>query len=145
MIIGSYEFPEDMLFDPLGEVWLRRQDDGSLVLGLTVLSCDFAGDFAIFTPKPAGREYDAGGSIGLLETCKTVGAIKTPVSVRIIESNIEVERTPILVNRAPYTAGWLFRLEALAWEDERSRLVDIAGLAARYAQALARMKELRDA
>jgi glycine cleavage system H protein len=142
--IGSYDFPDDALFDAQGEVWLRKAADGTLVLGLTALSCDFAGEFAIFTPKPAGREYEAGRSVGLLETCKTVGAVKTPVSVRILESNAAVEKRPLLVNEAPYDAGWLFRLQPLDWANERAALVDARGLAARYDTLLARMKGLRD-
>ncbi len=144
MRIGNYEFPADALFDAQGEVWLREQADGSLILGLTALACDFAGDFAIFTPKPAGREYASGRSIGLLETCKTVGAVKTPIAVRVLTSNQEVERQPILVNQAPYAAGWLFRLCPLDWAGERAALVDVAELAQRHEALLARMRALRD-
>ncbi len=144
MRIGSYDFPEDALFDAQGEVWLREAADGTLVLGLTALSCDFAGEFVIFTPKPAGREYEVGRSIGLLETCKTVGAVKTPVSVRILASNPAVEKRPLLVNEASYDGGWLFQVQPLDWANERAALVDAAGLAARYEALVARMKALRD-
>ncbi len=142
--IGSYEFPNNVLFDAQGEVWLRPVADGTLILGLTALSCDFAGDFVIFTPKPEGREYEAGRSIGMLETCKTVGAVKTPVSARILESNLAIERTPSLVNRMPYDEGWLFRLHPLDWENEHHVLLDTEALAARHEALLARMKALRD-
>ena len=142
--IGSYDFPEDALFDANGEVWLREEPDGGLLLGLTSLSCDFAGEFAIFTPKPVGREYEAGRSVGMLETCKTVGAVKTPVSARIVASNPAVEQRPLLVNEAPYGEGWLFRLQALDWAAERSVLLDVETLAARHQALVSRMKALRD-
>ncbi len=144
MRIGSYDFPENALFDAQGEIWLREAADGTFVLGITALSCDFAGEFVIFTPKPAGREYEAGRSVGLLETCKTVGAVKTPVSVRMLESNPAVEKRPLLVNEAPYDDGWLFRVQPLDWANQRAALVDVAGLAARYEALVARMKALRD-
>lgn len=142
--IGAYDFPDDLRYDAHCEIWLRPRPDGTLTLGITALSCDFAGEFAVFTPRPDGREYDAGRAVAMLETCKTVGAVKTPVAVRILAANDAVLRRPNLVNADPYEAGWLLHVQPLNWLAEAPRLLDFAQAARAHEAALARMRALRE-
>ncbi len=115
--------PADRLYDSELDMWIRMEG-GLAVVGATAFGAEQAGEFLIFTPKRPGWEALRGKSLGLVETGKTVLAVRAPLSGRIVEANAAVEATPRLINADPYDAGWLFKLQPLALEQERAELID---------------------
>ena len=51
-----------------------------------------------------------------------------PVSGKLIGRNEEVLRDPLLVNRDPYTKGWLVSIDPICWEEETTLLIYGAAL-----------------
>jgi len=49
--------------------------------------------------------------------------IKTPVSGIIKESNISLLKNPGLINKSPYSEGWVYRIEPSNWAGESKLLV----------------------
>ena len=80
MEIDHCEFPDDLLYDDEGLVWARVENSGDVLLGITSIYAAVAGRLTKVTAKPVGAPYAQGSAIGLLESGKYFGPIRTPVS-----------------------------------------------------------------
>lgn len=124
------------LYAPEQDMWVRLEDDGTATIGATHLVVAH-GQFMLFTPRPVGIQVALDRSLGVMETAKTVVAVHAPLSGRILEVNAAVVADVALVERDPYAAGWLVRLQPTALEAERAQLLDHAAYAAWLAPRLA--------
>lgn len=59
--------------------------------------------------KEVGRRREARKSIATYEAAKWIGVISMPFSTTIVEHNSEVINELFLINRLPYTKGWIVR------------------------------------
>jgi glycine cleavage system H protein len=125
-----------MLYAAEQDMWVQPEPDGTLRVGATHLVAAH-GQFMLFTPRPVGTEVVRDQSLGVMETAKTAVAIHAPLSGRVVDSNPAVVDDVSLVERDPYGAGWLFRLQPSSLEAERATLQDAAGYAAWLAPRLA--------
>lgn len=124
--------PNDLLYAPEQDIWLRFEQDGTATIGATHLVSEH-GQFMFFSPRPAGTTVTVDRSLGVMETAKSAIAIHAPLSCTVIAANAAVENDASLVVREPYGGGWLFRIRPTALETERAALLD----AARYRDWLA--------
>ncbi len=66
----------------------------------------------VFVDLPAnGASFEAGTTVLLLESVKTVADVYAPGSGVVVEANADLKAHPEYVNQDPYGRGWLFRLE----------------------------------
>ena len=65
-------------------------------------------DFAV----EAGESIEVGGTLGTVESVKTVSDIYAPVDGKLVSCNDAIQDNPELVNSDPYGEGRLFQLEA---------------------------------
>jgi glycine cleavage system H protein len=117
--------PADLLYAADQDMWVRLERDGMVTTGATHLVAGH-GQFMFFSPRPAGTAVALDRSLGVMETAKSAMAIHAPLSCVILEGNPAVAADASLVTRAPYEAGWLFRLRPTALEGERGLLLDTA-------------------
>lgn len=122
----SGSIPDDLLYCPAHDMWLRRLDSGEVLIGATSFGIFLAGEVLAFTGKPQGAEVASGRGLGTVECRKTVLAVHAPLSCRLLEINEAAEVRPRLVNEQPYGEGWMVRAQPLAWAEESARLVDAA-------------------
>ncbi len=122
MKIDSCEFPDDLVYDADGLVWLRRGASGDVVLGITSLHAALAGRLTKVEARAAAAEYAAGKSIGTIESGRYFGSIRTPVHGRLIEINPVVLARPKVLSETPYAEGWFARLRPANWEGDRATL-----------------------
>ena len=92
------------------DLWFRRAEDGTVVVGLTEAAQQRAGPIAHYRGPSTGRAYRAGEPALSLESEKWVGHLALPVEGLVVETNALAERDPSTINRDPYGAGWLFRM-----------------------------------
>ncbi len=118
----------DVLYAPEQDMWVREEADGSVTVGAIHLVAAH-GQFMLFTPRPVGTEVDRDRSLGVMETAKTAVAIHAPLSGRVLEANAAVVDDVSLVERDPYGAGWLFRLQPTQLAEEKPALQDCAAYA----------------
>lgn len=118
--------PDGLLYDPQHDMWVRREG-ADVVIGATAFGIFLAGEIIGFTAKPRGAEIALGRGLGTVECAKTVLAVRAPLSFVLQESNEAAEERPAIINRDPYAAGWMVRGRPVAWEVERSGLIDAAG------------------
>ncbi|MFF7737787.1 MULTISPECIES: glycine cleavage system protein GcvH [unclassified Streptomyces] len=90
--------------------WLSAAEDGVSTVGITEHAANALGD-VVFVELPAvGDSVSAGETCGELESTKSVSDLYSPVSGEITEVNEDVVSDPSLVNSAPFTGGWLFKV-----------------------------------
>ncbi len=127
------EFPEDLLFDVERDVWVRREADGSVTLGMTDPAQARCGKLLFVHLKAPGRIIERGKSLGTIESAKWVGPFPAPLSGEIVDVNTsEFERDVLSANKDPYGRGWLVRLRPTHWAEESPDLLSGAHAAEVY-------------
>ena len=116
--------PDDRLYSHRHDMWVQPLANGEVLIGATSFGIFLAGEIIAFTAKPRGAEVAIGRGMGTVECRKTVLAVHAPVSFKLLEGNEAAEEHPALVDRQPYTAGWMVRARTTAWEAEQSSLID---------------------
>lgn len=137
MLIGSCEFPDDLLYDADGLVWLRREPSGDVVLGVTSLHAALAGRLTKLQGRALAVHYDAGKSLGILESGRYFGSIRTPVGGTLLDINDSVLASPKLLSEHPYAEGWFARLKPDDWERARGALRTAADARDAFADQIA--------
>ena len=118
------EIPGDRLYDADNDMWVLPDDDGTLLIGATAYGVHLAGKIIGFTSKPKGARVEPHRGMGTVECAKTVIALHAPVGFDLLEGNEAAEENPGLINRDPYGAGWLVRVQPHDWLHDMQRLID---------------------
>ncbi len=137
MKVDSCEFPDELLYEPEGLVWVRRESSGDVVLGITSLHAALAGRLLKVEGRVVGAEYAAGKGVGTLESGRYFGSIRTPVRGTLLAVNERVLATPKVLSESPYSEGWFARLRPLDWESDRNGLASASESRDRFAAQLA--------
>jgi len=115
--------PEDLQYTSDHE-WVRIVD-GNARVGITDYAQDALGD-VVFVEVPAvGANVELGGSIGEVESTKSVSDIYAPLSGTVVEINEALDASPGKLNEDPYGEGWLFVI-SVAEDGELAGLLDAA-------------------
>ncbi|HEV7208648.1 MAG TPA: glycine cleavage system protein GcvH [Mycobacteriales bacterium] len=104
--------PEDLLYTSDHE-WIRRTEaeDGTRVrVGITDFAQQALGDIVFVSPPSLGAEVIAGGTLGEVESTKSVSDIYAPVNGTVVARNEALDSAPELVNTDPYGEGWLVEI-----------------------------------
>jgi glycine cleavage system H protein len=97
--------PEDLKYTSDHE-WVRL-DAGHARVGITDYAQDALGD-VVFVEVPAvGSTVEIGGSMGEVESTKSVSDIYAPLTGTVVEVNETLDGTPGKLNEDPYGDGWL--------------------------------------
>jgi glycine cleavage system H protein len=101
--------PADLKYTESHE-WIRKEDDGTLTVGITDHAQEALGDIVFLELPEAGKEVAAGDAVAVIESVKAASDIYAPVAGEIIEANDALTSAPDQVNGAPYDS-WLFRIK----------------------------------
>ena len=80
-------------------------------VGITDFAQSELGDIVFLDITCEGETLAAGDQFGSIEAVKTVADALMPVSGKVIEINPDLEAAPENVNKDPYGAGWLIKVE----------------------------------
>jgi glycine cleavage system H protein len=94
--------------------WLTGAEDGVSTVGITEFAANALGDVVFVQLPEVGDTVSAGETCGELESTKSVSDLYAPVSGEVTETNQDVVDDPSLVNTAPFTGGWLFKVRVAA-------------------------------
>jgi glycine cleavage system H protein len=103
------EIPAELRYTTEDE-WLRLEDDGTAVVGITDYAQDQLGDIVFLELPEPGRTIAAGEPFGVVESVKAVSDLYMPVAGEVVASNEALEQSPQLVNESPYGDGWIIRI-----------------------------------
>ena len=90
--------------------WIKVTDKTALV-GITDFAQGELGDIVFVEIETVGKHLEKGSTFGTIEAVKTVSDLFIPVSGKVIEVNGTINDTPELINKDPYGAGWLIKIE----------------------------------
>ena len=107
------EVPPDLHYTAEHE-WVRRNEDGTLRVGITDYAQAALGDVVFVQLPDVDAAVTAGDSFGEVESTKSVSDLYAPLSAKVVAVNGDLEASPDLVNSDPYGAGWLVDLEVEA-------------------------------
>jgi glycine cleavage system H protein len=103
------KFPEDLFYSESHE-WLR--DEGSrATIGLTDYAQSQLKDIVYVELPQIGSEFKKGESLGVVESVKTVADVFSPVTGKVVETNVALKDSPQFVNEDPYGRGWIIKME----------------------------------
>jgi glycine cleavage system H protein len=91
--------------------WLRFEDDGTVVVGITGYAQEQLGDLVYVELPQVGRELAQGADAVVIESVKAAADIKFPLDGAVTEVNAALVDAPGKVNEDPMGAGWFFRLK----------------------------------
>jgi glycine cleavage system H protein len=107
--------------------WIQVDGDIGTV-GITAYAQSQLGDVVFVEVPDAGKAVKAGGDAAVVESVKAASEVYAPVSGTVTESNSALADDPALVNSAPTTDGWFFKLK-LSDPSELDGLMDEAAYA----------------
>ncbi|MEM1055433.1 MAG: glycine cleavage system protein GcvH [Bacteroidota bacterium] len=91
--------------------WVRLDDDGLAVIGITDYAQDALGDIVYVDVETGeGDEVAAEEPFGSVEAVKTVSELFAPISGTLEAINEALEDTPETVNADPYGEGWMIKI-----------------------------------
>jgi glycine cleavage system H protein len=140
MKIEGCEFPDDLLYDSDGLVWLRPSDSREVVAGITSIYAAVVGRPTKVTAKPLGAEYARGAAIGFLESGKYFGPIRSPVRGVLTATNERILAEPRQMTEAVYGEGWFARLRPLNLPEDQGRLVRLPGARETFSRQIAALR-----
>jgi glycine cleavage system H protein len=103
------EVPSELKYTSDHE-WLRMEEDGSVVVGVTDHAQSALGELVfVETPEP-GTDVSQGDACAVVESVKAASDVYAPINGEILETNETLATAPEQVNQDPYGDGWLFRM-----------------------------------
>ena len=91
--------------------WVRIEEDGSLVVGISDHAQDQLGDVVYVELPEIGQVLSVGDEAGVVESVKAASDVYSPVSGEVIETNPLLEDDPEMINTQPYEDGWFYKLQ----------------------------------
>jgi len=103
------ELPGDLNYTEEHE-WLRREEDGSVTIGITDHAQAALGDLVYVELPEVGQDVEAGGEMAVVESVKAASDVYAPVAGSVAAVNEELGDDPEKINADPYGDGWIVRL-----------------------------------
>ena len=111
------ELPGDLLYTTDHE-WLRREDDGSVTIGITDHAATSLGDLVYVELPEIGLDVDGGGEMAVVESVKAASDVYSPVGGSVEAVNEELADDPEKINADPFGDGWIVKLRPSGDIDE---------------------------
>lgn len=103
------DLPGDLQYTKEHE-WLRREDDGSVTVGITEHAQAALGDLVYVELPEAGQELETDGEMAVVESVKAASDVYAPIAGTVVAVNESLADDPEKINSDPYGDGWIVRL-----------------------------------
>jgi len=104
------ELPGDLQYTSDHE-WLRREDDGTVTIGITDHAQAALGDLVYVELPEVHQDVEAGSDMAVVESVKAASDVYAPISGTVVAVNDALTDDPEAINNDPYGDGWIVRLE----------------------------------
>lgn len=103
--------PKDLRYTAEHEYVKPMPDAGVVQIGITDYAQGELGDVVFVELPKNGATFEKMQVFGTIEAVKAVSELYCPVAGTVVEANGALEGDPALVNRDPYTGGWMIKLK----------------------------------
>jgi len=103
------ELPGDLLYTKDHE-WLRREDDGTVTIGITEHAATALGDLVYVELPDADQDVENGGEMAVVESVKAASDVYAPIAGSVAAVNDDLADDPEKINAEPYGGGWIVRM-----------------------------------
>lgn len=104
------ELPGDLRYTNEHE-WLRKEQDGSVTIGITDHAQSALGDLVYVELPEVGQEIESGGEMAVVESVKAASDVYAPIAGTVLEVNAGLADEPEKINGDPYGDGWIVRMQ----------------------------------
>ncbi len=115
------ELPGDLLYTKDHE-WLRREDDGSVSIGVTDHAQAALGDLVYVELPEVGQDVTEGGDMAVVESVKAASDVYSPIDGTVAAVNDLLADDPEMINTEPYDSGWIVKITPSGDIDESALL-----------------------
>ncbi len=112
------ELPGDLEYTDEHE-WLRREDDGSVTVGITDHAQAALGDLVYVELPEVDQDLETGGEMAVVESVKAASDVYAPVAGTVLEINEELADDPEKINADPYGDGWIVKIRPESLDDAK--------------------------
>ena len=102
--------PAELLYTKDHEYVAKTSDPTIVRVGITDYAQGELGDIVFVNLPKKGDKFDAHASFGTIEAVKAVSELYTPLAGTVVEINGGLEADPAVINRDPYSGGWMIGL-----------------------------------
>lgn len=92
--------------------WIRVEDSIGIV-GMTTQAQKELGEIVYIELPIVGKSVRRGEEVAVLESTKAAADIYAPISGEILEVNTLLIDSPDVMNRAPESDGWIFKIRVV--------------------------------
>lgn len=103
--------------------WVRVEDDGTAVVGITDHAQAALGDLVFVETPEEGHQLVVGDACAVVESVKAASDVYSPLAGEVQAANDALADSPELINQDPYGQGWIMRVK-LADESGVDALLD---------------------
>ena len=119
--IEGYNMPDELYYHE-EDTWLKIEDD-KVRIGMTDFFQQSAGDIVYVDLPFEGDEIEAGEPFGKAQSSKWIGKLIAPKNGTIEEVNYELDSDSTIINRDPYSEGWVMVVTPSNLEEETQSLI----------------------
>jgi glycine cleavage system H protein len=106
------EFPSDLKYTKDHE-WVRQEGDVAVV-GITEFAQSELGDLVFVDLPKVGKSVTQHGTMCVVESTKAASDVYSPLTGSVAAVNDALAGDPGLINRTPYTEGWIVKLSGIS-------------------------------
>ncbi|MDJ0699617.1 MAG: glycine cleavage system protein GcvH [Woeseiaceae bacterium] len=111
------ELPGDLLYTKEHE-WLRKEQDGSVTVGITDHAQAALGDLVYVELPEIDQEVEHNGEMAVVESVKAASDVYAPIAGVVVAVNESLADDPETINNDAYGDGWIVRLQPADDADE---------------------------
>ena len=115
-------FPENVKYT-VDHEWIRVEGQFGWI-GITDYAQSELGDIVYIEIPAVGTKLEKGKSFGTIEAVKAVSDLFAPVTGDLVEVNPEMKDHPEVVNKYPYSEGWMIK-NKIADPSQLDTLLDV--------------------
>jgi glycine cleavage system H protein len=114
--INELDLPDDLRYTEDHE-WARVKGE-TVTIGVSDYAQEQLGDIVFVEMPTSGDRFKKGDEFGTVESVKAVAELYMPIDGEVIQVNQALEGAPELLNRSPYSDGWIIEIKS----DDMSQL-----------------------
>lgn len=102
--------PENLRYTKDHE-WVRKEDDGSVTVGITDYAQNSLGDITFVELPEVDDTFASGDAFGVVESVKAASDLYMPIGGTVVAVNDTLPDAPESVNADPYGEAWMIRIQ----------------------------------